>query len=118
MSQTAKIISFILILFALSSVFLFWKNDQGLNSDYQKDWWAISFQNAKNSDLSFGIENHSLNNNFSWEVISGKDTLQKGNVSVARGEKKNIEVDLSNLTNKIIIRVSDEKSSQEIYKNL
>lgn len=118
MSQTTKIISFILILFVLSSFFLFWKSDQGLNPDYQKDWWSVSFAYAENTDLSFIIENHSANDNFSWEIISGKDTLQKGENTVARGEKKNIEIDLSNLTNKIIVRVSDGKKSQDIYKNL
>jgi hypothetical protein len=118
MSQTTKIISLILVLFVISSVFLFWQSDQGLNPDYQKDWWSVSFAYAENTDLSFTIENHSANDNFSWEIISGKDTLQKGDAVVARGEKKNIEVDLGNLTNKVLIRVSDGKESQEIYKNL
>jgi hypothetical protein len=117
MSQTAKIIYFIIILFVISSFFLFWKNDSGLNPDYQKDWWAVSFQDAKNADLSFVLENHSANDNFSWEAVSGKDTLKKGKVIAARGEKKNIELDLSNLKNKVLIRVSDGKESQEIYKN-
>lgn len=117
MNQTTKIIYFILILFVLSSFFLFWKSDRGLDPDYQKDWWSVYFAYAKNTDLSFTIENHSANNNFSWEIISEKETLQKGEVSAARGEKKNIEIDLSNLKNKIIIRVSDGKTSQEIYKN-
>lgn len=117
MSQTTKIISLILVLFVISSVFLFWKSDQGLNPDYQKDWWSVSFAYAKNTDLSFVIENHSANNNFSWEIISEKETLQKGEIIVARGEKKNIEIDLSNLKNKITVRISDGKTSQEIYKN-
>lgn len=117
MHQTTKIISFILVLFVLSSVFLFWKSDQGLNPDHQKDWWAVSFENAQSADLSFTVENHSANNNFSWEIISGKDILQKGDAVVARGKKMNITVDLSNLKNKIIVRISDGKESQEIYKN-
>ncbi len=118
MNQTTKIISLILALFIISSVFLFWQNDQGLNPDYQKNWWAVSFQDAKNTNPSFTIENHSTNNNFSWEIISGKDTLKKSDIIVAQGEKKNIQIDLSNLKNKIIVRVSDGKESQEIYKNL
>jgi hypothetical protein len=117
MNSQSKIIYFIIILFILSSFFLFWKNDLGLNPDYQKDWWAVSFQDAKNADLSFIIENHSTNNNFSWEIISGKETLQKSEVIVAKGEKKNIELNLSNLKNKIILRVYDGKEFQEIYKN-
>lgn len=117
MNQTTKIIYSILLLFILSSFFLFWKNDQGLNPDYQKNWWSVYFAYAKNADLSFVIENHSANNNFSWEIISEKDTLKKDNVSVARGEKKNIELDLSNLTNNILVRISDGKENQEIYKN-
>lgn len=117
MNQTTKIISLILALFIISSIFLFWKNERGLNPDYQKDWWAISFQDAQNDNLSFAIENHSTNNNFSFEIISGKDTLKKGDLIVARGEKKNIQIDLNNLTNKIIVRVSDGKENQEIYKN-
>jgi hypothetical protein len=117
MNQTTKIIIFILTLFIISSVFLFGKNEQGLNPDYQKDWWAVSFVDAKNTDLSFNIENHSNNNNFSWEIVSGKDTLKKGDLIVARGEKKDIPIDLSNLKNKILVRVSDGKEFQEIYKN-
>ncbi len=118
MQQSSKIIYFIITLFVISSIFLFWQSDQGLNPDYQKDWWAVSFQDAKNTDLSFTIENHSANDNFSFEIISEKETLQKSDIAVARGEKKNITVDLSNLKNKIIVRVSDGKTSQEIYKNL
>jgi len=118
MQQSLKIIYFIIALFVISSVFLFWKSDQGLNPDYQKDWWVISFQDAKNADLSFAIENHSANNNFSWEIISEKETLQKSDIAVARGEKKNIKIDLGNLKNKVLVRVSDGKKSQEIYKNL
>ncbi|PIP26491.1 MAG: hypothetical protein CO140_04250 [Candidatus Moranbacteria bacterium CG_4_9_14_3_um_filter_40_7] len=118
MSQTTKIIIFILILFVASSVFLFWKSDRGLDMDYQKDWWSVSFAYAKNTDLSFVIENHSDNNNFSWEIISGKETLQKSDIAVARGEKKNLEIDLSDLTGRVFVRVSDGKTSQEIYKNL
>jgi hypothetical protein len=117
MNQTTKIISLILVLFVLSSFFLFGKSNQGLNPDYQKNWWSVSFAYAENTDLSFIIENHSANNNFSWEIISEKDTLKKGEIAVARGEKKNIELDLSNLKNKILVRVSDGKTSQEIYKN-
>jgi hypothetical protein len=117
MNQTSKLIYSILLLFVLSSIFLFWKSDQGLNPDYQKDWWSVYFAYAKNTGLSFIIENHSANDNFSWEIISGKDTIKKSDVAVARGEKKNIEIDSSNLTNKIIVRVSDGKTSQEIYKN-
>lgn len=116
-NQTQKIIYFILALFILSSVFLFWKNEQGLNPDYQKDWWSVYFAYATNTDLSFVIENHSIQNNFSWEIISGQDSIKKGDLTIARGEKKNIEIDLSNLKNKIIVRVSDGKASQEIYKN-
>jgi hypothetical protein len=117
MSQTTKIIIFILILFIASSVFLFWQSDQGLDPDYQKDWWAVSFSDAQSADLSFTLENHSANNNFSFEIISGKDSIKKGDVVVARGEKKDIELNLSNLKNKIIIQVSDGKTSREIYKN-
>lgn len=118
MNQTTKIISFILTLFVISSVFLFWKNEQGLNPDYQKDWWSVSFAYATNTDLSFTIENHSANINFSWEIISERDILKKGDIIVAQGEKKNIAVDLSNLKNKVLVQVSDGRESREIYKNL
>lgn len=117
MNQTTKIISFILVLFVLSSVFLFWKSNQGLNPDHQKDWWTVSFENAQSADVSFTVENHSANNNFSWEIISGKEIIQEGVETITQGEKKNITVDLSNLKNKIIVRISDGKASQEIYKN-
>lgn len=118
MNQTTKIISLILALFVISSVFLFWKSDCGFDPDYQKNWWSVYFAYATNTDLSFIIENHSANNNFSWEVISGKETLQKGDAVVAREEKKNIELNLSDLKNKVLVRVSDGKENREIYKNL
>lgn len=117
MNQQIKIIGFLIFFFVLSSAWLFEKNALGLNPDYKKDWWVIYFQEARGNNLSFVLENHSTSRDFRWEVISDDVLFQNGEVQVASGGKKNIEIELKNPQKKISVRVSDERERKEIYKN-
>lgn len=107
-----SIISFLLVSF----LFLAWseKKQADLNS---KDIWMIYFQNPKNKSLDFTIENHSNDTDFSYEILKDKDTVKKENISVKKGESKNIELSIPPIEKaKITIVVQTEKEKKEIYK--
>ena len=118
-----KIIISIVILFILSSAYLFWTAKNFNDPDYQKNWWAIYFENPKSNDLNFVIENHSDKNNFRYVLISGNDKIEEQDILVNKGETKKLSfgdsLKLSFGENKKItvqVILGDEK--KEIYKNL
>jgi hypothetical protein len=117
MNQQSKIIIFVVSLFVVSSVFLFSVNNKYLNSNYQTTWWSAYFENPKGEKLNFVIENHSDKSDFEYRVLSGEDILKSENVSVAKGEIKNIRLNLENLDKKTTIRIFSGDEKREIYKN-
>jgi|GEM_PF-743299 len=114
--QQKKLIIFIIILFLISSAYLFFINEKHLNSG--KDWWAVYFVEVKNQNLDFVIENNTDKNEFKFEVLSDENVLKSENVSVFKGEIKNIGLNLENLGKKITIKVYSGEEKREIYKNL
>jgi hypothetical protein len=118
-SQKLIILS-VIIFFILSSIWLFFISAKYMNPDYNSDWWALHFADPKDQSLNFTIENHSLKNNFHWEITDGTKNIEIGDVEIFKSQKKNIPIDIQNVSDKkIIIRVStDNNEVKEIYKNL
>lgn len=112
------IVIFTVIFFLTSALFLAYTENKQSDENFQKDWWVLSFNNPKNDDLNFTIENHSQKTSFHWELISGMDTISGGDAKIAKGSTWTSNVQVENLTGKIIIRVSDGSDKKEIYKNL
>jgi hypothetical protein len=114
-----KILIFIIILFAASSVWLFSASDSLINSG-RRDW-SLSFSEPTSENLNFIVENYSEKNEFHWAILSGRDKLQEGNAKIRKNTKQEIIPDQwekRNLKNrKIIIRVSVGDEMKEIFKN-
>ena len=113
-----KIIIFIIFLFVLSSAYLLWTAKNFNNPDYQKNWWALYFENPKSDNLNFVIENHSDKTNFHYVISSGSDKIEEKDVSINKGEIKNIKPALAKTSaGKVTVQVILEENKKEIYKN-
>lgn len=114
--QQKKIITFLIVSFLASSIWLFYVSDKILDQNEGKNWWAIYFSDPKSKSLNFVIENHSDNTDFSWKVLEKNQTKKEGTEKIGKGENKEIKIE-GNFTNKIIIEVKNENEKKEIYKN-
>lgn len=117
--QQRKIIIFLIVLFIISSAYLFLTAKNFNDPDYQKNWWAVYFVNPKSNDLNFVIENHNDKNSFHYIITNGNDKVEEKDISVNKGEVKNIKLDDINTTEnkKITIQVISGDEKKEIYKN-
>ena len=118
MTYSKKIIALIIFssFVCLSYLAYTEKNQQDYN--YGKSWWTAYFALPQENDLSFVIENHSKENSFHWEVLIDKNPVSKGDAVIQLGEKKTIPVAqfTNENSNKITIKITSTKSSQELYK--
>jgi hypothetical protein len=117
--QQRKIIFLIIISFVLSASFLLYTAKNFNDPDYNKNWWAVYFENPKTNDLNFVIENHSDKNNFHYVVLAGSDKFEENDVLLAKGETKSIKLQNSNPkeNKKVTIQVISGGIKKEIYKN-
>jgi len=91
------------------------KNQRDL--DAGKNWWALYFENPKENQLDFTIENHSDSESFQWEVYLEKSKTYEGTSQLKKGEQKTIPVNATDLKNKkVTIKVFSQDKAQEIYK--
>ncbi len=118
--QQIKIILFILILFIASSLWLFYQGGRQTDPDFNKNWWSVYFVNPKSNDLDFVIDNHSDKSDFQWEVLTGGNKVQTGELKIKKGESQNIKpADIEKTADqKITIQVFSGDEKREIYKNL
>jgi len=116
--NSRTIIIFTVIFFLASALFLAYSENRQSDENFQKDWWALSFNDPKNADVNFKIENHSQKSSFHWELISGTDTISEGDAKIAKGSTWASNVQVNNLAGKITIRVSSGSDKKEIYKSL
>ncbi len=117
MNSNKTIVIFTVIFFLASALFLAYTENRQSNENLQKDWWVLSFNDPKSEDLKFTVENHSNENNFHWEILVGKKKTQEGDIKILKGSSWTSNVQLDNLSGKIIIRVSSGSDKKEIYKS-
>ncbi|HRZ95865.1 MAG TPA: hypothetical protein P5262_04865 [Candidatus Moranbacteria bacterium] len=121
--QQKKLILFLTALFILSSAYLLYTAKNYNDPDYQKNWWAVYFENPESDDLSFVIENHSDKNSFHYVVINGNDKVEEKDVLINKGEEKKLDFGNSLKSSfgenkKITVQVILGDEKKEIYKNL
>jgi hypothetical protein len=118
-ASSQKLIIFsLLCFFLLSAVWLFSISEKYQNPQNNPAWWALYFENPEDSSLNFVVENHGRKQTFAWEILEGKNILQTGSQKISAEEKTNISVSRENIPDaKIIVRVSADGATKEIYKN-
>lgn len=115
-----KIILFLIVLFILSSTWLFHSSNNFLDPNNGKNWWSVYFSDPKSNDLTFTIENHSNNNNFKFEILSDKEKIKEDEINIKKGEIYSINEKFEGAykSKKITVRVITGNETKEIYKNL
>lgn len=121
MNNNKKIIFAILLLFLISAVYLSWTEKKQADFNLDKNWWSLSFDNPKGSNLSFTIENHSNESNFHWEIILGDNKAKEGDVNVIKGFAWTLDAQANmpetNLDNKkVTISATNGNDKKNIYK--
>lgn len=121
--MTHRFLLFItLVLFALSTVFLFWQNERELDPNLGKDWWIIAFVSPpEQENLSFTLENHSVHSRFRYTITVQKAVLFEDILTVNKGETATLHPPLTAADNqRTVITVNPvdapEKNSQKIYR--
>lgn len=100
----------------ISFIFLSWSEKKQADID-SKNIWMVYFSNPKDMSLDFIIENHSDNSSFEYKILEDKNILKQENISVAKGETKNIPTTLQG-KGKMIIQIESADGKKEIYKIL
>lgn len=114
MPNQKYIIISILIFILLSFSFLaFWEKEQR----QIKDGWFLYFDNIHDNSQNFVIENHSLDESFSWELFIDNVSMKKETTKVLKENKENVIIDQPLKGQSIKIIVSHSKKTKEIYKN-
>lgn len=106
------------VFFLVSALFLAYSENRQSDENFQKDWWVLSFNDPKNADVNFTIENHSQKSSFHWEIISETDKISEGDAKITKGSTWTSNVQVNNLAGKITVSVSNGSDKNEIYKNL
>ena len=113
-----KIIIVSIAFFLLSAVYLSFMETRQADLNAGKNWWSLSFADPKSNNLNFTIENHSQKNNFHWQIMDGTEKLQEGDINIANGAMKNIDLSNFKTSWKITIDITSGSDKKEIYKIL
>lgn len=113
-----KIFAFLIIFLIASFFYLAYIEQKQQDSDYQKNWWVLYFEDPKSDNLNFVIENHGDKNNFHWEVFKDKEKIEEGDIKIAKSSTWKSGFQAADYDNKkISIIVSNGENKKEIYKN-
>lgn len=114
-----NIITSLIIFLVLSFGFLAYTETSQQSSSSQ-NWWAVYFENPKEENFNFVIENKSGNNEFHWEILSEENIIKKEGAKIQKGETKKIEISNSEIESqegkKLTVRVHTGNETKEIYK--
>jgi hypothetical protein len=112
------IILITIVAFFISSLTLAYIEKNRSDENKGKDWWALYFNDPKDENLDFTIENHSNRSTFNWEVLADGEKIQEAAFSIPKGEKKGFMATVRDIDGKkIIITATDGEKKKEIYKN-
>jgi len=113
MNNTKIILISLVAIILASFVYLSY---QETNQSHLSGWWTLSFTDPKSDLLNFKIENYTNNKNFHYTVLDGEKKVLEKDITIDKNTKKEIYLDSEISKNdKILIRVSNETESKEIY---
>ncbi len=109
-----KIIIFSLTFFLLASFIFLAYTERRQNQ--LSSGWSLYFENSKNSELDFVIENYDFDSEFEWKLLSDGNSAKSEKIIVKNKEKEIIKVNNNNLSGKVEIEVEQKNNKKEIYK--
>ncbi len=120
MTHSKTTVAALVVFFILCLSYLAHAEMQQQDYNYGESWWTTYFNDPKDANLSFAIENHSKEKAFHWELSSDKALISQGDATIGLGEKKLISVQSAQdmIDKKMTIKISTSKGFKEIYKKL
>ncbi|NTW13736.1 MAG: hypothetical protein HGA31_01765 [Candidatus Moranbacteria bacterium] len=107
----------ILLFFAIASGVLFFRIDRGLDPNYGKNWWVLSFETRDPDSSRFTVENHSSATRFTYTFTHDKDILDTGDLTIPKGRHKTVTPTVPSLPGRTVITVTaDDGTKKEIYR--
>lgn len=107
----------IAVFFVAAVLFLFIRIDRGLDPDLGKDWWTVSFENRDPASITFTVENHSSQADFSYVISHAGMEIDSGDFSVAPGSEETIEPGFTAVAGRTAVSVrSSDGRTLEIYR--
>lgn len=105
------------VLFALSALFLFWKNHRELDPNLNKNWWTLSFAAPEDSqNLTFTVENHTPQTNFHYQIIANNVILKEAALEIERGTSQTVTPETAPTSTRTSIIVTTGTEKKEIYR--
>lgn len=116
--MSKKIFTSITLLALFTSFFyLAWLEKAEQDYNYNKNWWAVYFENPKSDNLDFFVENHSNKTNFRYVIFLEKNKISENDFVLQKNEQKRFPVTSNDIKNKkITIQITSENQQKEIYK--
>ncbi len=112
-----RLILLFVLLFAMSSLYLFWQNERGLDQNLGKDWWILSFDEPMNEgSLTYTVENHSNNTEFRATITEGSTLLTEETFSLPKGQSKTLTPTVSSSASRTVITVTTGTQKKAIYR--
>ena len=105
-------------LFAASSSFLFWQNEQELDPNQGKNWWTLSFATPEDTtNIDFIIENHSRETSFRYQIMADKNILEEATIKIPSGASQTVlPAPLIQTDSRTTITVTTGTEKKEIYR--
>jgi hypothetical protein len=117
LSNEAFSVVIIVAFFVAASGWLFFQVNRELDPNNGKNWWTLAFETRDATSLSFAIENHSNSTKFTYAVSNGKETIDSGEISLAKGDRKTVLPNVSTIPGRAIVTVTAlDGSKKEIYR--
>ncbi len=112
-----RLILLFVLLFAVSSLYLFWQNERGLDQNLGKDWWILSFDEPMNEgNLTYTVENHSNNTEFRATITEGSTLLAEETFSLPKGQSKTLTPTVPSSASRTVITVTTGTQKKAIYR--
>jgi len=120
MSITSRtIVIATLIMFLLSSLFLFVWEKKNREPDYKKSWSSVYFVNPSDRSAKFAIENHEGKDyEYGIKILSGDKVLHQSDIFVKAGAKKVIDPGVDGQDIDLTVKVSVNQKDYEIAKKI
>jgi hypothetical protein len=116
-SDGAIMVTIVIMILAIASGILFFLVDRERDPNIGKDWWTLSFETRSPESSAFTVENHSSSTRFTYAVTYGKETIDSGEISLSKGDRKTVLPNVSTIPGRtIVIVTASDGSKKEIYR--
>ncbi|MEI7749800.1 MAG: hypothetical protein WCJ25_02250 [Candidatus Moraniibacteriota bacterium] len=107
----------VIAFFVIASGVLFSQIDRGLDPNYGKNWWTLSFETRDPASDAFIVENHSSATRFTYTVSRDGTALKTGTVTLEKGKDATVSPEVPVDAGRTSVSVTaNDGTKKEIYR--